>query len=310
MIPDRYDFLPITQRPPLRLPNGERVALWVSPNVEFYEYLPPENKYRDPWPRTPHPDIMNYAHRDYGNRRGVWRCFDLLDKYKIRGTVSLNVAVLDHYPEIAQAMVERKWDYMSHAIYNTRFSFGMSEDEERAQIQDVITTVSRHTGQMVSGWLGPALTTTLNTPDLLAEAGIKYWVDYFHDDQPFPVKVRSGRLISVPYSIEINDAGVINAQGHTGETFGRMIREQFDQLYAEGKESARVMCIALHPFLMHAPSRQKYLDEALDYILGHGGVWNTTAGDIADWYCANYYDAVVEAGAAQATQNARVSPSP
>jgi allantoinase len=298
MYPNRYDYVPITKRPPLRLPNGERVALWVSPNVEFYEYLPPENAHRNPWPRTPHPDVLSYGQRDYGNRRGLWRCFDLLDRYGIRGTVSLNVAVFDHFPEVARAMVERNWDYMSHGIYNTRFTFGLDEDAERAMIQDVIATVRKHTGRMISGWLGPALTTNLRTPDLLAEAGVKYWVDYFHDDQPFPIRVESGRLISVPYSIEINDAGAVMGAGHTGETFGRMIRDQFDQLYAEGKDSARVMCIALHPFLMHAPSRQKYLDEALAYILGHGGVWNTTAGEIADWYYANYYDAMAPAPAA------------
>jgi allantoinase len=290
--PGRYAYLPMPKRPPLKLPDGNRVAVWVAPNVEFYEQRPPASAYRDPWGRVPHPDVWSYAQRDWGNRRGVWRCFDLLDKYGIRGTVSLNVAVFDHFPEIAKAMVERKWDYMSHGIYNTRYSFGLSVDEERAQIADVIATVKKYTGKMISGWLGPALTTTLNTPDLLAEAGVKYWVDYFHDDQPFPLNVNSGRLISVPYSIEINDAGVISGQAQTGETFGRFVMDQFDRLYAEGEQSARIMCIALHPFLMHQLSRQKYLDQAFQHIYSHAGVWNTTGEEIADWYYANYYDQV------------------
>ncbi len=286
--PDRYDYSPIVTRPPLALPNNARVAIWVLPNVEFYEYQPPKNAQRDPWPQKPHPDLLNYSRRDWGNRRGVWRMFDLFDKYDIRGTVSLNAAVFDHFPEIAEAMEARHWDYMSHGIYNTRYAFGMSEDQEREMIQEVIAIVKKYTGKMISGWFGPALSTTLATPDLVAEAGIKYWVDYFHDDEPTEIKVRSGRLMSIPYSIEINDAGVMGA-GHTGESFGRMIRDQFDVLYAEGATNPKIMAICLHPFLTHTPSREKYLDAAFAHIRSHKDVWFTTGEEIADNYYANGY---------------------
>jgi peptidoglycan/xylan/chitin deacetylase (PgdA/CDA1 family) len=288
MYPDRYDYVSMPRRPRLELPNGNRVAVWVAPNVEFYEYMPPARKFGTAWPRTGAPDILNYAHRDYGNRRAIWRCFDLLDKFGIRGTVSLNAAVFDHFPEIADAMVERNWDYMSHGIYNTRSVHAMSEDDERALIANVIETVRKRTGKMISGSL--ILSPTHNTPDLLAEAGVKYCVDFFHDDQPFPLRVRSGRLISIPYSMEINDAAVINREEQTAETFGRMIKDQFDRLYAEGEHSARVMCIATHPFTVHTPSRQKYLEDAFRYIFAHDKVWNTTGEEIADWYYANYYE--------------------
>jgi peptidoglycan/xylan/chitin deacetylase (PgdA/CDA1 family) len=287
--PERYQYSAMPNRPEWKLPGDARVALWVAPNVEFYEFMPPANPDRNPWALKPHPDTMNYAWRDYGNRMGVWRMFDLFDKHSIRGTVSLNVAVFDHFPEIAKAMVDRNWDYMSHGIYNTRYAFGMTEDQERSMIEDVVDTVMRHTGKKISGWLGPALSTTLATPDLLAEAGVKYWVDYFHDDEPTEIAVKSGRLISVPYSIEINDALVISGQQHTGEEFGRMIKDQFDVLYAEGATRPKVMAICLHPFLIDTPSRRKYLDDALGYILSHDGVWNTTGEEIADWYYANYY---------------------
>jgi allantoinase len=286
--PERYDYVPLPMRPKLELPNGNRVAVWVAPNVEFYEYLPPPRKGGGAWPRTGAPDVLNYSHRDYGNRRAVWRCFELMDKYQIRGTVSLNAAVFDHFPEIAKAMVERNWDYMSHAIYNTRSMYGLTEDEERAVIASVIETVRKHTGKLISGSL--ILAATPNTADLLAEAGVKYCVDFFHDDQPVPIKVRAGRLINVPYSININDTAVVNRQEQTEETFGRMIKDQFDRLYAEGEHSARVMCIATHPFVSHIPSRQKYLEDAFRYVFGHDKVWNTTGEETADWYYANYYD--------------------
>ena len=290
--PDRFDYSPIIDRPVIKWPNDARVALWVSPNVEHYEYLPPENKFRDAWPRTPHPDIQSYALRDYGNRVGFWRMLEVLDKHDIRCCVSLNEAVLEHFPEIRDAMVERDYDYMSHGIYNTRYLNGMSEDEERAFYRDIIDTLKKYTGKQLKGMLGPALSNTEATPDLMAEAGLIYHTDWFHDDQPFPIKVKQGKLISMPYTIELNDV-VVNAQGNEAEYFCQIIKDQFDVLYQEGAESGRVMCIALHPYWIGQPHRSKYLDEALGYILAHDGVWKTTADDIADYYIENYYDDVL-----------------
>ncbi|MEO8540402.1 MAG: polysaccharide deacetylase family protein [bacterium] len=296
--PGRYDYSAIIDRPPLSLPNNARLAIWFAPNVEHYEYLPPENPQRNPWAARPHPDSSNYSWRDYGNRMGVWRMFELFDKHGIRGTVSQNVAVFDHFPEIAEAMVARDWDYMSHGIYNTRYAFGMDEELEWEMIRDVISTVKRHTGKMISGWLGPALSTTLRTPDLLAKAGVKYWVDYFHDDEPGEIKTETGRLISVPYSIEINDAIVLGMGQKTGAEFGQMIKDQFDVLYAEGATHPKVMAICLHPYLINTPSRQKYLDEALTYIRSFPDVWLATGEEIADHYLATVPAPKVAVGAA------------
>ena len=292
MEPDRFDYSPIVDRPIIRWPNNARVGLWVSPNVEHYEYLPPPNKHRNPWSRTPHPDVLHYSYRDYGNRVGFWRMLEVTDKHDVRCTVSLNMAVMEHFPEIRDAMVARNWDFMSHGIYNTRYLYGMSEEEERAFYQDTIETLKKHTGKQLKGMLGPAVTNTERTPDLMAEAGLIYHADWSHDDQPFPIKVKKGKLISVPYSSEVNDV-VVDVQGFEAPHFAQMIKDQFDVLYEEGAESGRVMCIALHPYWIGQPHRAKYLDEALGYILSHQGVWQTTADDIAEYYMANYYDGVV-----------------
>jgi peptidoglycan/xylan/chitin deacetylase (PgdA/CDA1 family) len=270
------------------------VAFWTTPNIEFYEFQPPANKHRDPWPRVPHPDVMNYSYRDYGNRAGFWRMLEVFDHYQLRATTSLNVAVLDHFPEIRDAMVERDWDYMSHGIYNTRYLYGMSEAEERDFYQDTIETIRRHTGKQLKGMLGPAFTATTNTPNLMAEAGLIYHVDWFFDDQPFPISVEKGKLVGVPYGREVNDAFLLNFKSSwEGDYFLQVCKDQFDVLYEEGAESGRVMCLALHPFLVGQPHRARYLDEAFDYILSHEGVWAATADEIAEYYIANYYDQVV-----------------
>lgn len=291
MEPDRIAYSPISDRPALRWPGGKRLALWVVPNIEHYEYLPPSNPIRNPYPRTPHPDILAYGGKDYGNRIGLWRLFEVMDRHEIRCTVSLNIAAFEHYPEILAACERRGWDYMGHGLYNTRYVWGVPEDEERAMIRDCVDTFRRLTGRQLAGWLSPALSHTLKTPDLVAEAGMKYYCDWVHDDQPFPMKVRAGRLITVPYSVDLNDA-VIHRQGYEADDFARMIRDTFDTLYREGGESGRVMCIAVHPYNMGQPHRIRHLDEALAYICSHDGVWKATGEEIADWYYANAWDAM------------------
>jgi allantoinase len=281
--PNYYAYSPLLDRPKLKLPGDARIAVFVVPNVEYLEFLPPGNPYRTPYGK-PTPDIGTYQARDYGNRVALWRLFDLFDDLGIRTTASVNAAVFEHFPQLGEEMARRDWDFQSHGIYNTRFSFGMDEEMEREQIQTVIDIVKRATGKMISGWLGPALTTTANTPHLLAEAGVKYWADLFHDDEPTRISVRKGKLISLPYSFEINSGVALGGQCQTGEAFGRMITDQFDALYAEGETAPKVMAICLHPFAVTAPGRTKYLRKALEHILGHSGVWQATACEIADWY--------------------------
>jgi len=291
--PDRVDYSPIIDRPIIKWPNDARVALWISPNVEHYEYMPDDDTARTPWPRTPFPDVQQNSYRDYGNRVGFWRMLETLDKYNIRCCVSLNMAVLEHFPEIRDAMVQRDYDYMSHGIYNTRYLYTYTEEQEREFYRDTIDTLKLHTGKQLKGMLGPAISGTERTPDLMAEAGLIYHTDWMHDDQPVPIKVKSGKLVSVPYSIELNDSSLLRDNHYEGDYFARICKAQFDQLYKEGAESGRVMCIALHPFLIGQPHRIKYLDDILSHIMSHDGVWQTTADDIADYYIENYYDDAV-----------------
>jgi peptidoglycan/xylan/chitin deacetylase (PgdA/CDA1 family) len=283
--PERFDYAAIVDRPRLVWPGGARVALWVAPNVEHYEYLPAVASVRDPWPRTPHPDVLNYGIRDYGNRVGFWRLLEVLDRHRIRCTVSLNYAVLEMYPEIHAAMQVRQWEYMSHGLFNTRYHWNLSADEERAEIAQCVALHERFTGRGLAGWFSPAASFTLNTPDLVAEAGIKYYCDFYHDDQPTPLKVRAGKLISIPYTMEINDS-IAWRRPDEGEDFARAIRDEFDTLWHEGEMQGRVMCIALHPFITGQPHRIAHLDAALRYVLSHDGVWCATGEEIADWYLA------------------------
>jgi peptidoglycan/xylan/chitin deacetylase (PgdA/CDA1 family) len=211
----------------------------------------------------------------------------------MRGALSLNVAAAEQIPAVTAACVERGWEVLSHGYSNSRFALGLDEAAERETIECCIAGIERASGRRPAGWMGPSLTATERTFDLLAEYGFLYSLDLFHDDQPFPIRVRDGRLISVPYTVEVND---ILVYAHASpEAFGRMIRDQFDVLYEEGTESARVMCVALHPFLVGQPHRIRAFEEAVAYVLSHDGVWATTGEEIAAWYYERHYDEVAAA---------------
>lgn len=282
----RYPYWPMPNRPAIRWPSNARIAFWVIPNIEHFRFDKPTS---DSPPGGP--DIYSYAQRDYGSRVGVWRIMEVLDKYGLRATVALNADVCRLYPQVIVAGVQRSWEWMGHGVTNSERLTGLDEEAERQLIRGVVDTIAESTGRAPRGWLGPGLAETANTPDLLAEAGITYVADWCADDQPFPMRVRSGRLISVPYSQELNDIPAFMRKGLTPEQFCQQVCDQFDVLYEEGERSGRVMALALHPFLSGHPFRAKWLDKALGYITDHSDVWFATGGEIADWYYQHHYDA-------------------
>jgi allantoinase len=284
------DYLPITERPQLVWPGNARLAVMVCPNVLYYELTPPPDPWINPWARMT-PDVMMYGRQEFGSRVGFWRLLNILDKHNMPCTAVLNVAALAKFPDIRAAIVERKWDLLGHGMYNTRFICGLSEEEERAYYLEMLRITRELTGIEMKGMGGPGpQAATENTPDLLAEEGFLYYADFFHDDQPFPINVNSGKLISMPYSVEINDVPILSA-AYEGDAFVEIVRRQFDRLYAEG---GRVMCITVHPAVIGQAQRAKYVDLALQYVKSFPDVWFATGRQIAEHYIANCYDAVVE----------------
>src|SRR5262249_49682427 len=217
------------------------------------------------------PDVRNFGLRDYGPRIGIWRMMDVLDRHGLRATVALNSDVCRFYPQIIKAGVERRWEWMGHGITNSFRMTGQEEAQERETVRTVVSTIAEATGQAPRGWLGPGLGETLVTPDLLAEAGITYLADWCVDEQPFPMRVKTGRMIGVPYSLELNDIPVVEGKHHTPEQFHNLICDHFDVLYADAERSGRVMALALHPYITGHPFRSKWLDKALAHITGHDG---------------------------------------
>jgi peptidoglycan/xylan/chitin deacetylase (PgdA/CDA1 family) len=296
--PGFYDYWPYEGRPRIQWPGGARLAFWVAPNIEFYELDPPANPFRKAWPQ-PYPATPGYSIRDYGNRVGHVRQMEVLDRYGVKGSVSLSTALCEHHPEIIDMCAQRDWEFFSHGIYNTRYTYGMSAEQEREMIRDSMTTILRHTGQHCAGYLAPALSHSELTLDLFAEVGAElagddagfYTCDLFHDDQPTPIHTRSGkRFVSVPYSLEMNDTIAYVVNKIEPRRYGQMLRDNFDRLYQEGAESGTVMCIPTHNYQVSCPHRLRAFEEALEYITGHSDVWVTTGREIARHFLDNHYD--------------------
>jgi len=267
----------------LRWPDGARVAVWVIPNIEHFLFDRPSTSVTAATVGLV-PDVLNYSWRDYGVRVGIWRMMEVMEKHGVKGTVALNADVCIKYPRIVEAANQLGWEWMGHGRNNSILINKQPEDEERALIREVVETISKGTGHRPRGWLGPALSESHRTLDILAENGIDYVGDWVNDEQPYPMRVARGKMTSIPYSIELNDIPAFLDGKKTGEDFGKMICDQFDVLYEDGASSGRVMSICLHPFLIGHPHRSKYFDQALKHIRSRREVWFAKGAEIVDWY--------------------------
>lgn len=288
--PNLYDYWPYEGRPRIRWPGGKKLAFWIAPNIEYYEFNPPANPKRQPWPRG-NPDVIGYSQRTWGNTVGHWRMMDLFDKHGLRGSISLSIGLIDHHPEIIEAVAARGWEFFSHGVYNTRFSYDMDEAQERAVLADSVRAVEQATGQRIRGYLAPALTHTERTLDLIAEHDFWYSCDLFQDDQPQPLKTKTGKLVSLPYSLEVNDVITYSVQGWSPDRYTDILKRHFDQLLEEGDSSGTVMCIPLHAYLVSQPHRLRPFEEALKHICAHkDDVWFATGSEIAGHFRETYWD--------------------
>jgi allantoinase len=231
--------------------------------------------------------VVMWSERDYGNRVGVFRLMEVLDRHGIRGTVALNSNLCAEHPAIMEEGIKRKWEWMGHNESNTRRLNDAPPGEEANIIKRTLATIGQCTGTRPAGWLSSGLQETWDTVDLLAANGCEYVADWCNDDQPYVMSLDDGRsLVSVPYSMQLNDKSAIERRFVSADGFRQMICDQFDVLYREGAESGRVMAIAIHPYLIGVPHRIGAFDRALEYICSHQRVWKATGAEIARHYLA------------------------
>ena len=279
----RYPYSAITQRPDYDWPGKRRLAVYLGFNVEHFDFGAGLGAALGP--RSPEPDVLNYSWRDYGNRVGVWRCLELFDDLKLPAAAIINTALYDYAPEIIEACVKRGDELVGHGHTNSERQGDLSELDERNLLSSCKEKILKQSKQNISGWLSPWISESALTPDLLAETGYRYTLNWCQDDQPVKFSTRSGRALwSIPYPQELNDIPMIVARQMDGRDFAEMIVDNFDEMLKQSDDQPLVMGIALHPYLVGQPYRLRHLRRALQHIRKkQKKVWFTTPGAICSF---------------------------
>lgn len=289
----RYDYIPLPKRKTYEWPGGKRLAFCLNNNVEHFAFgagLGTDQAVPGSGAQTQ----RNYGWRDYGNRVGIWYYFDLLDELKLPASHNVNSVALDACPEIAERMVKRGDEFIGHGRSNSERQDTMWEEDEARMIAEATEVITRHAkGKRPVGWLGPWLAQGRVTADLLHEAGYTYQMDWPIDDQPIWMRTRKGRILSVPYPIELNDSPALVTRQHTAVEFEQMITDQFDEMLRQSERYPLVFAITCHTFVIGQPFRMTALRRALDHVLNHRDkLWLTTPGEIAK-FCYSLPEGII-----------------
>jgi peptidoglycan/xylan/chitin deacetylase (PgdA/CDA1 family) len=278
---DRYDYVPLRGRTDYTWPAGRRLAVYFALNLEHFSYG--EGLGAELAPGGPHPDILNYAWRDYGNRVGAWYMLDAFDALRLPMAALVNSAMYDFAPELVAACRARGDEIVGHGRTNAERQGVLDEADERALIAEATSRLASAEGRAPEGWLGPWISHSHVTPDLLAEAGYRYLLDWCMDDQPIWFRCRGRRrILAVPYPQEVNDIPQIAGRKIGGEAFADIIVDQFDEMLELSQKRPLVMGVALHAYLVGQPHRLRHLKRALRHIAKHRDrIWLTTPGAIA-----------------------------
>jgi allantoinase len=282
-----YDFVPYPKRPKLAWPRNARVAFYVVLHLEYYELLPPDGIVKDSRFTgefgTYHPDYRTWTQREYGNRTGVFRVLDVLDRYQIRAGVAVNAMAAERYPFLMEQFAKRNYEIIGHGVSaNRMISSKMSEAEEKQEIATSLAAIEKATGAAPKGWLGQEFGESQRTPKLLADAGLDYVLDWPNDDQPYPMHVGEGaKFVSLPNQPEWDDVQQLWLRRINTTRYPDIVGDAFELLHQEG---GQVFNLSIHPWLMGMAHRIKYLDEALRRVERFGNVWHATPGEVAKHY--------------------------
>ena len=284
---ERVPYSAIVDRPPLKLPDGKRMAVWTIVNVEEWAIERPMPRTVLPPPMSGNagqallPDLPNWAWHEYGMRVGFWRIVEMLKHLGVKATFAVNGSVMKSYPRVAQAALEAGWEFIGHG-YIQRPMHHL--EDQRKDISAAVEAIRAFTGTPPLGWESPGLTETYDTIDHLAEAGIRYVADWVLDDQPCVIGTAHGPMVSVPYTVELNDIPMMALQNHPSEEWLRRGRDHFERLYAESARITRIMAISMHPYISGVAHRIGYLEKLYAHILQKPDVAMLTGGEIYEWY--------------------------
>lgn len=288
---EHYEWSPIVDRPRLEWPGGARVALCAIVALEHVEWAPPAgsvqapNLYAHLAIRRPIPELWSVSHREYGHRVGIFRLIELLEKHGVRATIAMDAMTARNYPYLVRYLHDHECEFAAHGISASRMiTSRMSEAQERAYIDESIAALREATGRAPAGWSGAEYGESARTPQLLAQAGIRYVCDWANDEQPYRMTTAAGELYALPVMVELDDAFALRDRSFRVDEYCRQLTDAFDTMYRDAAISGRLLAINLHPWLMGQAFRAEFLDAALGHMVRRAGVWCASAGEIIEWY--------------------------
>ena len=293
-----YPYIPISERQPLRWPNGARVALIITFNLETWDLTKDTDKayYAGGPPILPDvlpgrvPDFPNYTWREYGQRVGIWRLYELFDELGVKASCTTNAVTFERRRSMVQAVLDRGWELLAHNWEQGELLTDYAGDpgKEREIVLRTLAKYEAEVGRKAKGWLSSSLRSTLQTADILAEQGCTFYCDIMNDDQPYLLKTPSGPIVSIPYSNEINDFTLLTRRNYTTDQFRDILIEELDVLYEEGATTGRIMNLGLHPHVSGRAHRLRAIREFIEHAQSLPGVWWATREEIAAWYLENH----------------------
>ncbi len=296
----QYDYVPMPERGQLKWPEGKTVALILTFNLETWDLTKDTDQpyYAGGPAILPStlpgniPDYPNFTWREYGQRVGIWRLYDLFDELGVKASCTTNAVTFDRREAMVKACLDRGWELLAHNFEQGELLTDFAHDEarEREVIARSIETYEKNVGKRPQGWLSSSLRGTLNTPSILAQEGFKFYCDIMNDDQPYMIRTDNGPIVSMPYSNEINDFTILTRRNHTTDEYRDILIEELNVLHAEGATQARIMNVGLHPHVSGRAYRIRALREFIEHAKSLPGVWWTTREEIADWYLTQQQD--------------------
>ena len=287
----RLRYTAPSERPRIALLNGKKVVVWPVVNIEHWliDNPMPRQVLSPPTGASLQPDLPNWAWHEYGMRVGFWRFLAAFERHGIRPTLSINGSVCTAYPKVAGAAHEAGWEFMGHGFVQVPTH---RMEDQKATIGETVSAIERFTGAPPLGWLGPGLTETLDTPDLLAAAGIRYCADWVVDDLPCRIQTTHGPMFTMPYSVELNDIPIAMIQHHDEQELPRRMRLHARRLKAEAASDGplggpKIMCFAIHPYITGVPHRIEALEAVIDEFAADPDLTFMQGGEILDWYVAS-----------------------
>ena len=296
----RYPFSGIAKRGPLKWPKNKKVALILTLNLETWDMVKDTDRpyYAGGPPILPDvlpgnvADFPNFTWREYGQRVGIWRLFEIFDKAKVPASCTINAKTALLRPDIARAPAERGWEVLAHNYEQGELltDFAKNPAKEREIIEATLKVYKDFYGKPARGWLSSSLRGTPNTPGILKEHGLIHYCDIMNDDQPYLIHTDHGPIVSTPYTNEINDFTILTRRNHTTDEFRDILIEELKTHIEEARrwKTAKMMNVGLHPHVIGQPFRIPALTDFLSYIKTFDDVWVTTREEIAEWYLKNH----------------------